>query len=204
MYDLVCSVAIGGIVLVMLVGFNGNIVESASAQTVKVIAQGNLSTVTSILENEFSKMGYRVFGAADSSIIYADSNKIKFIGDFGDQGKVDTVVYSFNPTKLSGHSNLNTRILTRTFTPQGSSPTTETINLGITRFRLWYYKTRDTALVTNPVSLPSQIKCLKVALNVESTVPYKEQSTMKRNKVSYLKLNPGVFWERLIKPKNLR
>ena len=196
--DIVCSIIIGGIVLAMLVGFNSNVVQNASVQTIKVISQSNLTAVTSILDNEFSKMGYHILGARDSSIIYADSNKIKFIGDFSNQGKVDTITYSLNPSALSGQFNLNTRILSRTYSPQGSKSATESINLGMTRFRLWYYDKRGSALVGNPISDPSQIKALKVAINIESTVPYKETT------MPYLKLNPGVYWERIIKPKNLR
>ncbi len=196
--DVVCSIVIGGIVLVMVVGFNGNIVEGAGVQTIKVNAQANLTTVTGILENEFNKMGYLILARSDSAIIYADSNKIAFIADFRDQGNMDTIVYSFNPTQRSGHANLNTRILTRTYIPQISNPTSQSINLGITRFRLSYYRDGDTALVGYPVSRPSQIKAVKVAINLESTVPYKETS------MKYLKLNPGVYWERIIKPRNLK
>jgi hypothetical protein len=198
MYDVVCSVVIGGIVLVMLVGFNSNIVESASVQTIKVMAQTNLTAVTSILEYEMSKMGYRVLAGKDSSIMYADSNKIKFTGDFLDQGTMDTVIYSFNPNGASGQLNPKTRILTRTYIPQGKLGSSSTINLGLVGFRFSYFNKGDTVLTTNPVTRPAQIKSIKVAVNIESTVPYKE-TTMK-----YLKLNPGVYWERIIKPKNLR
>jgi hypothetical protein len=198
MYDIVCSVVIGGIVLVMLVGFNTNIVQSASVQTIKVMAQTDLTTATSVLENDLKMMGFHVYSKADSAIQYADSNMIKFVGDFQDNGTIDTITYSFNPTAPSGHANKNTRILTRTYTPQGALPGAISINLGITRFRLWYYNSGDTALMANPVPAPALIKSLKIAMNVESTVPYKETT------MPYLKLNPGAYWERIIKPKNLR
>jgi hypothetical protein len=181
----------------MLVGFNSNIVESASVQTIKVMTQSNLTAVTSILEYEISKMGYGVYGK-DSSIIYADSNKLKFTGDFLDHGTIDTITYAFNPTAASGQLNTKTRILSRTYAPQGTNSSTSQINLGLVRFRMYYYNKGDTALTTNPVTRPSLIKSFKLAVNIESTVPYKE-TTMK-----YLKLNPGVYWERIIKPKNLR
>lgn len=198
MFDVVCSAVIGGIVLFMLVGFNSTIVEKAGTQTVKVMTQSNLTEVTSILEYEFRKMGYRVLGGFDSSIMYADSNKIRFIGDFRNQENIDTVIYYFDITKPSGKRNLNTHILYRTYIPKGSTPTTQSINLGITQFRLSYYKMLDTILTANPIPQPSQIKVLKIALNVESTEPYKETT------MPYLKLNPGVYWERTIRPKNLK
>src|SRR6266581_3677738 len=117
LYDVVCSMVIGGIVLTMILGFNGNIVESAGVQTVRVMAQSNLTAVTSILEYDFRKMGYHVGNNPDSSIIYADSNKIKFIGDFTDKAKIDTIIYSFDPNAPSGKPNRNTHILTRTYIP---------------------------------------------------------------------------------------
>jgi lipopolysaccharide export LptBFGC system permease protein LptF len=198
MYDVVCSVVIGGIVLVMLVGFNSNIVQSASVQTIKVMAQSDLTTATSVLENDLKMMGFHVYSRADSAIQYADSNKIVFVGDFQDSGTMDTITYSFNPTAPSGHANTNTRILTRTYAPQGTNPSSISINLGITRFRLWYYNSGDTALASNPIPAPKLIKSFRIAMNVESTVPYKETT------MPYLKLNPGAYWERIIKPKNLR
>src|SRR5437879_3224847 len=139
LYDVVCSVVIGGIVLMMIVGFNSNVVQSASSQTIKLMAQTNLSTVTNILDYEMGKMGYKILAFGDSSIIYADSNKIKFIGDFSDMGQRDTIVYSFDPATASGQLNPKTRVLKRTYTPQGSAPSTQAINLGIIRFRIFYY-----------------------------------------------------------------
>src|ERR1041385_1366176 len=184
--DVISSMIIGGIVLLMLVGFNSNLVQSACVQTLKVITQSNLTTVTNILETDFRKMGYGMFGTPDSAIAYADSNKIIFKGDFQNTGSVDTLIYSFNATVASGKKNPNTRVLYRTYIPKGSTPSTQPINLGITRFRLWYYRDRDTILTGNPIPATSGIKTIKVAINVESTEPYKETT------MPYLKLNPGV------------
>ena len=194
LYDIVISVAVGGIVLAMLITFNGNIVQQGSAQTVKTMAQTNFTAVTGVLDFMFRKMGYRVTTGADSAIILADTNKIKFKGDFDNDGAVDTLTYYLNPTTPSGHANTNTRILYRTVNTQS----TQTINLGITKFRLWYYDANGNPFTSYPVSRPSQIKSLKIALNVESTVPYRV-STEK-----YVKFNPGVYWERTYKPKNLK
>ncbi|MBI1804231.1 MAG: hypothetical protein HY033_12635 [Ignavibacteriae bacterium] len=196
MYDVVCSIVIGGIVLVMLVGFNGNIAESAGSQTIKVIAQTNLTTVVSILDFDLRKLGYRIT-SADYAVALADSNKVRFIGDFGNKGKIDTIIYYFDPTTRSGHSNTKTRILYRTFIPQAGTSSRMMINTGITKLQFAYYDKAGQPLAL-PVGNTSLIQSLKVSINEESTVPYKE-TTMK-----YLKFNPGVYWEQLYKPKNLR
>ena len=197
MYDVVCSVVIGGVVLSMLIGFNGNIAESAGSQTIKVIAQSNLTAVVSMLDNEFSKIGYRI-GTQDSAIIYADSSKITFIGDLKNVGNIDTLSYYFNPSAKSGQLNTKTHILYRALNPMGlKGMSTIAVNLGLTKFKFFYYDINGKPL-SYPVSQTSQIKSMRVALNLESTVPYKE-TTMK-----YLKFNPGVYWERNYKPMNLR
>ena len=73
----------------------------------------------------------------------------------------------------------------------------QNLNVGTTQFRFWYYDGSNLPLTT-PVSRPSQIKSLKIAVNIESTVPYKMANE------KYLKANPGVYWERTFKPKNLK
>lgn len=191
--DLVGSFIIGGIVLVMLVGFNGNIMEDAGSQTIKVMAQTNLTEVTNIIDYEFRKLGYRVGGAPDSSILYADSMKIVFRGDIDNNGTVDTILYRFSPS-VSGFSNPNTHVLYKSVNSQSQ----QKINIGITRMRFWYYDASGTLLMSNPVETPSKIKSFKVAINVESLEPYKETT------MPYLKLNPGAYWERTFKPQNLR
>lgn len=191
LYDIVISLSIGGIFLAMLIGFNGTLSEEAVAQTVKMMAQTNLTAATDIIDYEFRKMGYLVT-TPDSSIITADSMKIKFKGDVDRNGTLDTVTYSLDSAP-SGNANKNTHMLYRTV----NSTKRQSMNVGITRFRLWYYDANNLPL-TSPVSRPSQIKSLKIAINIESTVPYKV-STEK-----YLKANPGVYWERTFKPKNLK
>jgi hypothetical protein len=193
MFDVVCSVAIGGIVLVMLVGFNGNIVESAGAQTIRVMAQTHMTEVTNILDYEFRKLGYRVSSAPDSAILYADSLKMRFKGDIDNNGVMDTITYFFDTT-ASGHANKNTHIFYRTLNSQKP----QKINLGITRMRFWYYDASGAVITTNPLAFPSVIRSFKVAVNIESIEPYKETS------MPYLKLNPGVYWERTFRPQNLR
>lgn len=194
LYDIIISVAVGGMVLSMLITFNGNIVQEGSAQTIKMIAQSNFTAINDILEFSLRKMGYRVAAAPDSTILTADSNKIKFRGDFNNDGTVDTLTYFLSPTAPTGNANGNTRMLLRTLNSQSA----EHINIGITRFRLWYYDANGNPFTSYPVSRPSQIKSFKVAMNVESTVPY--QLTTEK----YVKFNPGVYWEKTIKPKNLK
>src|SRR5512140_649883 len=114
MYDVVCSVVIGGIVLVMLISFNGNISESAAGQTIRMTAQTNMTALENIIEFEFRKIGYRVDATpADSGITYAGCTSITLRGDFNNDGSIDQVRYYFDSTTASGLPNTNTRMLHR-------------------------------------------------------------------------------------------
>ncbi|MDI6765584.1 MAG: hypothetical protein QME52_01980 [Bacteroidota bacterium] len=190
-YDVVCSVVVGGIILMMLFGFNGNVAESAASQTVKLVTQTNLTAFTDIMEYEFRKMGYRV---GSNIIIFADSLNIRFRSDVDNNGVIDTIQYYLDKNNPSGFENKNTRILYRKL----NSGPLQRINLGITQFRITYQNIQGQPFTTYPVPTPSLIRSLTVVLSVESTFPFKESS------MKYLKYNPGVYWERTMKPKNLR
>ncbi len=194
LYDIVISIVIGGILLSMLIGFNGNITQEALAQTIKMMAQSNSTTVTQIIDWDFRKIGYSL-SLSDSSIITADTAKIKFKGAFngtGATGVIDTITYFLDPA-ASGNANKNTHILYRTLNLQKRI----SMNMGITRLQLVYFDANDQPL-SCPVTRPSQIRSLKIGITVESTVPYNITTD------SYVKLNPGVYWERTFKPRNLR
>src|SRR5207249_4073852 len=103
-------------------------------------------------------------------------------------GSVDTITYYLNPTAVTGNANGNTRMLYRTLNSQSA----QSINVGITKLRLTYYDASGAPFTTYPVSRPSQIKSLKVSMNIESTVPYIVSNE------KYVKMNPGVYWERTI------
>lgn len=194
LYDIITSIVVGGILLAILIGFNGNMTQEAVAQTIKMMTQSNCTNVTQILDWDFRKMGYSL-SSLDSSIITADTSRIKFRGAFNGTGATspgDTLTW-FLDNAPSGNANKNTHILYRTLNAQKSLA----MNMGITRLRFSYFDLNGQPL-SCPVSRPSQIKSLRIALTVESTVPYRVTTE------TYVKLNPGVYWERTFKPRNLR
>jgi hypothetical protein len=190
-YDVLCSLVISGIVLLMIVTFNGTIAEHAGAQTIRVVTQTNLTTAFDMMEFELRKMGYLVSLGTDSAITYADSDKITFKCDVDHDGSLDVITYSLD-TASGMNANKNTHILRRTF-----NGTTQLINVGITKLKITYYDSSGSPIVTYPVSVPRKIKSFKLSVNGESTVSYIGTDE------KYLKLNPGVYWERTIKPQNI-
>ncbi len=180
MQDILGSIVFGGIILVMVLGFNGNISESAAIQTFHTTVQTNTTTLTNILEYDLRKLGYRVPGTLKITI--ADTNRIRFNGDFDNNGTVDSITYSIGSTMPAGVTNPRARTMYR----QLNTQSTQAMNLGITKFRLWYYDASG-----NSITLPSNVRVIKVALNFESNHAYNNRYT-------------GEYWERVFKPKNLR
>jgi hypothetical protein len=186
-YDLIGSILIGGIVLTMLLQFNASVMEGAASQTFSTIVQSNITAVGEMVEHDFRKIGYRVGAFPDSAIIYADSTQIVFRGDIDNNKALDRVTYLFNRQVASAHENPRARLLYRTVNGTGS----QSIDLGITRFRLTYYDKNKTLITQNPVPSPSRIASITVTMDVESVA-------------SYDGAYQGGNWERTIIPKNLR
>lgn len=185
-YDIIGSMIIGGMILVMVLGFNANLMEGAGMQTFRTTVQGNMTTLTNIMEYDFRKMGYGVPTPQDSAIVYADTTRVTIRGDFDDNETIENISYTYNPTTLAGGTNPRTRILTRAV----SGLAAQSINVGITKFRLTYFDSAGVAFAGNVVAVPSRIRSIKLTLNIESKEPYDKNYA-------------GVFWERTIKPSNL-
>ena len=186
-YDIIGSIIIGGIILLMLLSFNSSVMEGSAVQTFNSIVQSNMTSLTDLIEYDFRKMGYRVGSIHDSAIVYADSVRILMKGDMDNNHSVERVAYYLDPIKKSGHVNPRSRVLYR----QVNGAAAQTINLGITRFRMAYYDANDKLINENPVKSPSQIRAIRLAINMESTSPYDTVYT-------------GTTWERTIAPKNLK
>ena len=177
--DIIGSIIVGGIIMVMLLKFNANIMEGAATQTFTTTVQKNVTTVTDILEYDFRKMGYHV--PVDSTVVVAETSRIVFKGDFDNDGSTDVLSYYLDTSSPSGHVNPRARILYRKLNTQPA----QSINLGITRFRLWYYNLKGS-----PADSTYKIRSVKVVLRAESISPYDTTYS-------------GAYWERIIKPQNL-
>ncbi len=186
-YDIIGSIIIGGIILLMLLSFNSSVMEGSAVQTFNSIVQSNVTSLTDMIEYDFRKMGYRVGTIHDTGIVYADSVRILMRGDFNNDKVVESLAYYLDVVTNSGHVNPRSRILYR----QVNNGVAQKINLGITKFRLTYYDLNDNLIAENPIKLPSTIRAIRLAINIESTSPWDQTYA-------------GGTWERTITPKNLR
>lgn len=194
--DIIGSMIIGGILLLTLFRMNDNATRNTYNFSGELVVQQNLVTTVEVLEYDFRKIGYCENPFAlphpeEDAILYADTSKIIFLTDLmeppyddphGD-GTLDVLEYYLGPTsELSGTPNPNDRMLYRV--ANGGVP--RGINLGITKFRIRYFRdsltaSGSTTLAEIPVDslpkiwvagTPTGITALQIDIQVENTASY--------------------------------
>jgi hypothetical protein len=193
--DILGSMIIGGILLLTLFRMNDNATKNTYNFSGELIVQQNLVTTVEVLEYDFRKIGYCEDPSAlphpeKDAILIADTSRIKFLTDLmvppyddpqGD-GILDTLEYVLGPANLTGTPNPNDRMLYRIVNdgvPRG-------VNLGITQFRIRYFRDSLTASGSTtlaeilPADLPkiwvpgtpTGISALQIDVQVENTASY--------------------------------
>lgn len=180
MIDYIGSMVTGGMVFVMMLSYYYNVSATAISQLFNTTTQEDLTSITEIIEYDMRKAGYGVGDSIAFSSI--DSNKIVLRGDFNNNGILDSVRYSLTDSPIPGHENPNARILLR----KAGDKTVRLTNNPITRFRVWYYDAAGSSTTNTKL-----IRFARVALQMEGKLSYQGEKT-------------GVYWERTIRPRNLR
>ena len=216
--DIVGSIIVGGFLLLMLFGLNDSTVRNTYHFSGELSVQENLVSVVDVLEFDFRKIGYCEDPAAlphpeENAIRYADTSEIIFLTDLmtgygsgsGD-GIVDTVRYYLGPTsELSETPNPSDRILYRVV----NSSTPVGANLGVTQFRIRYF--RDSLTASGGTTLaeivpadlpkvfvtgtPTGITAMQIDIKVENTASYDSENNDYRN----------AFWRQIrLSSRNLK
>lgn len=187
--DYIGSMVTGGMVFVMMVGFYFNIGTVGVTQSLTSSVQEDMASVNQVLEYDIRKAGYRVTG--NTKISRADSTAVTLRQVLNETtGQLDSVQYYLSATPHPKSQNPNARVLYRVINGQTKTLTT----LGVTRFRLWYYNASG-----DTTSTLTSIRSMKVALALESL------NRMQTNdQDSALTRYPSAYWERVLKPQNLR
>ncbi len=189
--DMVGSFIVGGIVLLMIIGFRMNLSTTAQNHVENQGVQETLRSTTEILEYDLRKIGYRV-PKGTSPIRYINDSTIVFYGDFDNSGAYDSMRYYFR--SVQPHTAANQHVGTFYRVLNNAKP--RAIDCGMTRFRIAWYDKDGNA---NPSNLAG-IRSLRVSLNMESDFPI--DSTWTGG--GWSRLYSGASWERTIKPKNMR
>ncbi len=178
--DIAGSTFIGGMIFFIILNLNSTLLQSSGNLSFNKITQENLTSLVEEIEYDFKKIGYR---SPDPAVLIADSNAITFRYDINNDGTPETIAYFTSDTSaLSSTPNPRDILLYRTI--NGGQP--QTSNVGVTRFRLWYYDASG-----NLTSTPAEVRSIKFALNIESVFAYNDEYVT-------------TYIERLVQPNNLR
>ncbi len=176
---LVGSIVIGGIFLLSLWGFQGDLRDHSFANTNDLVVQQNAIEITALLEWDFQQIG---FGLDSIAIVAAGANSISYLADLDADGMVDLVTYSVsNPSAAAGTPNPRDKILYRAVNGKTQINTA----MGVTDFRLRYFGLDGK--VTNDLA---KIKTMELTLEMESTIPYDGKYA-------------HFFWRKKMTPPNL-
>jgi len=173
--DIVGSILIGGVLMIILWRLNDATTQNTYNYSGELALQQNLATTAEVIEYDFRKIGYcadwNKIPDPSKSIVFADSNKIKFLTDIQSDGIVDTMFYYLGPaSELSQTENPRDRILYRVV----DSETPTGVNMGITQFKMVYFNALGDT-ISFPITKPGLIASMEINITVENTAAYDQQ-----------------------------
>ena len=181
--DLIGAVVIAAIVMVGIANLNIYSSQVRFKSNSDLQLQQDAKTIADILDNDMRKIG---FGYSGTSIIAADSQKIKFYADVDSNDVVDQVEYVLSDTSdVSYTDNPDDRILYRIV----NGDTSKGPSLGITKLRFTYKN-----LLGNVTTVLDSIRFIKAEIWVQSPAKVYENNEQK-----YL----FTYWELTINPRNI-
>lgn len=193
--DIVASTIIGGLLLIMGLNLIDTTNQYFYGQNDDLIVQQNLTALTEILEFDLRKMGLAV-PEGKTSILTADSVRLKYLGDTDGNWVPDTVEYYLGATsQLSASKNPNDRYLYRKISTNPAAYIAGTV----TAFAFSYLDQDGVGVdVSHPANFPG-IKMIRITMQVESPDVY--SANPDPNALEYRR----AFWQqtRLVS-RNLR
>ena len=165
--DIIGSVFVGGLLLIILFRLNNSATSTLYNSTSELTVQQAMVSVVQVMESDFRKIGYckdwTKIPNPSKSILYADSNSIKFLTDVNNDGVVDSLYYYIGATSaLSNTPNKRDRLLYRVV----NKDVPRSSNVGITKFTFKYYDALGNAINESPVTLPALIKSIQIDLQI--------------------------------------
>jgi hypothetical protein len=188
LFDLLGSSFIGGMLLLMVLQMNLFMSNARYSSDNELQMQQNTKTLADIINHDFRKIGYQNPG---SSILIAEKEKIKFVGDLERPGEpgfgtLDTVEYYVKNSPLTSNPKdiFLVRVLNNKDSITGPS-------LGLVKLNFSYLDSLST-----PTTDLSKIKFIKTELWVQP------QGTAD-NFITGKKDSTFTYWEFTIHPRNI-
>ncbi|MBN1593379.1 MAG: hypothetical protein JW941_09075 [Candidatus Coatesbacteria bacterium] len=183
--DIVGTAIVSGILILMVIGLTGSVSETTTQQMLDVNTQGALTTIKSMIEYDFMKMGYEQ--APGTAITSIGTDSITFWAGIdansdGIEDGVNTINYTLSDTsQASATQNPNDRILYRTV----GAATPVAVAMGVTAFSLRYFDATGNITMNAP-----DVKSIEVKMTVQSTMALDGNYA-------------EAAWEKRISPRNL-
>ena len=200
MIDIIGATILAGMVMLIIVGVTANLNQTLYMSTFSLNVQTSAIALARIIEHDFYKMGYDI-SKSSPVILQADSNRFMFwMGRILPGG-------SIQKTRVTYYTDLTTTgpIVSTTRNPRDrmfyrvEEASTISANIGVTQLHFTYFDSAGIQLsATNlPLSERLRIKAIRVKIFIESPEPVGRYSDPADT--TYM----GVYWEKLIYPRNL-
>ena len=181
--DTIGAGVIGASIIFMVLSLNMQMNTVSIQISEHNMIQSSYTTTMDILSYDLHKMGYRANGEI---VMVADSAKLKYCVDLGDNGFVDTVLYTASTTE---EDSIGNAIYLRRVVNNG-----EEKNIGIvSEFNLSYFDSLgntinylDLAMASNRARIRTIEVLMELTVEEEDTTGYKD-----------------VNWRVRVQPKNL-
>lgn len=190
--DILGAIVVGGLLLLILLRLNGQMIESNIINGSDRSLQRGLAETAVVVEEDLRRMGFCAdpFKLTEemSRVIKADSSYISFYTDIDSDGELDSIAYFVSDTSaLSGTVNPRDRILYR----QINADAPFMVNTNIVQFKLIYFDALGFELAS-PVASPSRITHLEISFRVEDPDAYDQKYSQ-------------AYWQQVrLTSKNLR
>ncbi len=179
---LIGSIVIGALILLSFQQFQGEVTRDLYVNTIEHMTYNNLDGVTSLVEYDFSRIGFGINDPTVVAITQTDTAGLWYRLDSNGDGVLENVHYYLSDVNAAAMTaNPYDRLLLR----QVSGGTPDTVSTGVRSFRLTYYDGDG-----NIAASPLEIKTLVVSLALESAYAYDNQY-------------PRFVWQKRITPSSL-
>ncbi|GJQ21530.1 MAG: hypothetical protein HBSIN02_18850 [Bacteroidia bacterium] len=166
-FDYIGSVVVGGMIVVIVLTLNSNIVTSSFQRNLDLLSQESAVNLTTILETDFKRIGYF---ANTRPVMLAERKAVRFTGDVNDDGWPDIVTYRLgDPTELRQTKNPSDRPLYRRVDSDSLN-----VASGLVSFALSYLDSAGRVLPYDSLRYPvflDRIKMIQIELRIEPTDP---------------------------------
>jgi type II secretory pathway component PulJ len=171
--DIIGSIIMGGFLLLLLWKIDDSATQNVINNSQEVIMQQNLTTVATILENDFRRLAYcaKYDTTIAQPITQADSNSITFLADIDGDSTMNSISYYLgDTTELASTPNPRDRLLYRV----ADGVVKQEANLGVTKFKLIYFDVIGDTMDL-PIADLALIKSVEISLTIEDSYAYNEQ-----------------------------